>query len=85
MIISAGDKKLRKECLSSTSNASQIRKEKDLRNELTPLISLEEQNKLAFDRDHKSPIVEIALLAKESADTIALFRSVSLIVYYFHL
>lgn len=47
-----------------TSNASQIRKEKDLRNELTPLISLEEHNKLAFDRDHKSPIVEIALLER---------------------
>lgn len=47
-----------------TSNASQSRKENDLRNELTPLISLEEQNKLAFDRDHKSPIVEIALLER---------------------
>lgn len=47
-----------------TSNASQIRKEKDLCNELTPLISLEEHNKLAFDRDHKSPIVEIALLER---------------------
>ena len=47
-----------------TSNASQIRKEKDLRNELTPLSSLEEHNKLAFDRDHKSLIVEIALLER---------------------